>query len=238
MHKDHVPAVAVAEAAVSGSGNGGGGGGGGGSMIDSGFLGSQPSEADEQAPPNIISSLHPSDQTHSYPQSQTHSQSQPQIPAQQAPSYGNVANSSDPRRLSFISFADVVHASQSDRDAYSSLPRSASPANLHPSQNQNQNSSSPHPNAPKQFPSASSLGLGFTSDLNTPVRRSSASLGAGYNNAGGGSGGAGGRRGSVGLSVSGLRERAEMGESSPHVEAGLPHGEESCLLYTSPSPRD
>jgi len=23
-----------------------------------------------------------------------------------------------------------------------------------------------------------------------------------------------------------LRERAEMGESSPHVEAGLPHGEE------------
>lgn len=181
MHKDHVPAAAVAEAAVAGG------------MSDSGFLSAPQSEmgdASHSSFPSIAAHLAPT------PEDNTSNTSS------QVPYYGTV-NPSDPRRLSFISYADIMHA-QHPESALHPLSQVSTPG---------YRSQSPARAASPQVPTtnkATSLGVAGH-EFGTPGRRSSVAsgLGAGY-----------GRRGSVGLgSLHGA------GTASPNVEAGLPHGE-------------
>jgi len=185
MHKDHVPAAAVAEAAV------------GGGMSDSGFLSAPQSEmadASHSSFPSIAAHLAPT------PENSTES---PQVPY-----YGTV-NPADPRRLSFISYADIMHAQHPERNDSTHHPLSqvSTPGFHSPSPAR---AGSPQVlSAGKPLTSATHLGVG--SEYGTPARRSSVAsgMGGGY-----------GRRGSVGPgSLHGGTP------ASANVEGGLPHGE-------------
>lgn len=185
MHKDHVPAAAVAEAAVAGN------------MSDSGFLSAPHSEmgdASQSTFPSIAAHLAPT------PEDSTNSA--------QVPYYGTV-NPADPRRLSFISYADIIHAQHPERSDSAHHPLSQVSTPGFRTQSPARASSPQIPSSSKPFASTANLGVG--SEYGTPGRRSSVASGAGAGY---------GRRGSVG--IGGLHGG---NPASANVEGGLPHGE-------------
>lgn len=181
MHKDHVPAAAVAEAAV------------GGGMSDSGFLNPPHSEM--------------TDPSHSsFPSIAAHLAHKPEdstTTSSQTPYYGTV-DPADPRRLSFISYADIVHAQHPERSDPAHHPLSQVSTPGHRSPSPARTGSPLHASTGKSLTSAL---LGVGNDFSSLGRRSSVAsgTGAGY-----------GRRTSVAHGA---------GTASPNVEAGLPHGE-------------